>query len=74
MHPSRNMLGNEPHTSYGFRKCCEAIRGVVPIEDVARRYTDLEPFGGKAWFAGSCPLPDHEDQTPSFYIYPPGRW
>ena len=74
MHPSRNMLGNEPHTSYGFRKCCEAIRGVVPIEDVARRYTDLEPFGGKAWFAGSCPLPDHEDQTPSFYIYSPGRW
>jgi hypothetical protein len=19
-------------------------------------------------------LPDHEDKTPSFYIYPPGRW
>jgi len=21
-----------------------------------------------------CPLPDHEDKTPSFYVYPPGRY
>jgi CHC2 zinc finger len=61
-------------TSYGFRKCCEAVRDVVPIEEVARRYTKLEPFGGKAWFTGRCPLRDHEDKTPSFYIYPPGRF
>jgi DNA primase len=46
----------------------------VPIEEVARRYTELEPLGGKAWFTGRCPLPDHEDKTPSFYIYPPGRY
>jgi hypothetical protein len=46
----------------------------VPVEEVARRYTDLEPFGGKAWFMGRCTLPSHEDKTPSFYIYPPGRW
>jgi hypothetical protein len=46
----------------------------VPIEEVASRYTTLEPFGGKAWFTGRCALPDHEDKTPSFYIYPPGRW
>ena len=46
----------------------------MPIEEIARRYTDLEPFGGKAWFVGRCPLPDHEDKTASFYIYPPGRW
>jgi DNA primase len=63
-----------PDTSYGFRKCCEAVRDAVPIEEVARRYTKLEPFGGKAWFTGRCPLPDHEDKTPSFYIYPPGRF
>jgi DNA primase len=62
------------NTSYGFRKCCEAVRQIVSIEDVARRYTDLEPFGGKAWFTGRCALPDHEDKTASFYIYPPGRW
>ena len=63
-----------PGTSYGFRRCCEAVRDVVPIEEVARRYTKLEPFGGEAWFTGRCPLPNHEDKTPSFYIYPPGRY
>lgn len=60
--------------THGFRKCCEAVRRSVPIEEVARRYTELETFGGRAWFTGRCPLPDHEDKTPSFYIYPPGRW
>jgi CHC2 zinc finger len=60
--------------SYGFRKCCEAISKVVPIEEIARRYTDLEPLGGNACFVGRCALPDHEDKTPSFYIYPPGRY
>jgi hypothetical protein len=64
----------DPHYTYGFRKCCEAIREAVPIEEVARRYTKLEPLGGQAWFTGRCPLPDHEDKTPSFYIYPPGRY
>jgi DNA primase len=63
-----------PENTHGFRKCCEAVREAVPVGEVARRYTDLEPFGGKAWFTGHCPLPDHEDRTPSFYIYPPGRW
>jgi DNA primase len=61
-------------TSYGFRKCCEVVRDAVPLEVVARRYTHLEPFSGKAWFTGQCAIPDHEDKTPSFYIYPPGRW
>ncbi len=63
-----------PENTYGFRKCCEAVRDAVPIEDVARRYTDLEPLGGRAWFAGCCPLPGHEDKTPSFYLYPPGHY
>jgi hypothetical protein len=72
--PQTILRHNPPDTSNGFRKCCEAIRGAVPIEEVARRYTKLEPLGGQAWFTGRCPLPDHEDKTPSFYIYPPGRW
>ena len=72
--PDRSIQNSPPDTSYGFRKCCEAIREAVPIEEVARCYTNLEPFGGKAWFTGHCPLPEHEDKTPSFYIYPPGRW
>jgi transposase len=72
--PHRSIQDSPPGTSYGFRKCCEAIRNAVPLEDVARRYTKLEPFGGKAWLTGRCPLPNHEDKTPSFYIYPPGRY
>lgn len=66
-------------TFSGFGKCCEAVRGAVPVEEVARRHTELRPYAGaRAWFTGRCPLPDHEDRTPSFYIYPGeevgGRW
>lgn len=63
---------SSPDNTYGFRKCCEAIREAVPIEKHARRYTDLEPLWGRAWFIGRCPLPTHEDKDPSFYIYPDG--
>ena len=61
-------------TSYSLSKCCEVIRDAVPLEEVAHRYTELRALGGRAWFTGRCPLPDHEDKTPSFYIYPPGRY
>ena len=72
--PTPIVQNSPPDTSYGFRKCCEAIRDAVPIQEIARRYTDLEPLGGAAWFTGRCPLPDHEDKTPSFYLYPQGRY
>jgi DNA primase len=72
--PNQFYQDRPSENTYGFRKCCEAIREAVPIEEVARRYINLEPFGGQAWFTGRCPLPDHEDKTPSFYIYPPGRF
>ena len=72
--PQTILQHNPQETSYGFRRCCRAVRDAVPIEEVARRYTKLESFGGKAWFTGRCPLPNHEDKTPSFYIYPPGRY
>jgi DNA primase len=72
--PLEAYQSSSPPNTYGFRKCCEAVREAVPIEEVARRHTKLEPLGGQAWFTGRCPLPDHEDKTPSFYIYPPGRW
>ena len=72
--PHQSYQSSPLDNTYGFRKCCEAVREAVPIEEVARRYTDLEPLGGRAWFTGRCPLPDHEDRTPSFYIYPPGRY
>lgn len=72
--PKQVYRENPSEKTYGFRLCCQAVRGAVPVEEVARRHTELESLGGRAWFTGRCPLPDHEDKTPSFYIYPPGRW
>jgi hypothetical protein len=72
--PLTILTDKSPNASYGFSKCCQAVRDFVPLEDIAGRYTNLERFGGNAWFTGRCPLPDHEDRTASFYIYPPGRW
>ena len=66
------LYSQPPESTYPFRKCCETVRDAVPIETIARRYTELKPLGGRAWFEGRCPLPDHDDHDPSFYIYPPG--
>ncbi len=68
--PLQGIIRHSPPDTYSFRKCCEAIREAVPLGEIACRYTELKPYGGKAWFLGRCPLPDHEDRTPSFYIYP----
>jgi hypothetical protein len=68
------LYSQPPESTYGFRRCCEAVRAAVPIEVIARRYTDLKLLGGRAWLHGRCPLPDHDDRDPSFYIYPPGRF
>jgi DNA primase len=70
--PHESYQSSSPHNTYGFRKCCEAIREAVPIEEVACRYTNLEPLWGRAWFTGRCPLPTHEDKDPSFYVYADG--
>lgn len=56
---------------YGFKKSVEVVKTAVPVIDVA----DLlcGPGGlrnqGMHWF-GRCPLPDHDDKTPSFVVYP----
>jgi hypothetical protein len=56
---------------YDFDNGREAICKAVPIEKVARKYTDLGPFGSGGWFNGPCPR-NHEDD--SFYISPAGTW
>jgi CHC2 zinc finger len=43
-----------------------AAKEAVPIIDLADRLTSLRR-SGKEW-VGRCPLPDHEDQTPSFTV------
>jgi len=60
--------------THGFRRCREAVREAVPLEKVACRYSDIEPFGGGGWFNGPCPLANHEDEALTFYIAPAGTW
>lgn len=60
----------DPHHTYGFLKCCEAVRDAVPIEKEASRYTPLRQVGDK--HLGLCPL--HTENTPSFYCYPDGHY
>jgi DNA primase len=49
----------------------DAAKEAVPVIDLANRLTG--PGGlrrvGKEW-AGRCPLPDHEDRSPSFTVNP----
>ena len=55
----------EPQTgSIDFAK----IKSDNQVEVFLGQYTDLRQRGLK-WF-GKCPLPEHDDDTPSFWVYP----
>jgi len=45
-----------------------AVKGSISCDRVAEPETALRLVGGL--LRGRCPLPDHEDRTPSFYCYP----
>jgi len=51
-----------------IRRGIEAIKATIPIEQVAAEYTELRATGDKR-YSGRCPLPDHDDRTPSFFVY-----
>jgi len=44
----------------------EAVKEAVSVEDYARTLTDLKADGMR--LVGRCPVPGHEDRTPSFHI------
>jgi DNA primase len=48
----------------------KALRGAPPTE--IDRHLDLAPSGNT--MKGRCPYLEHEDENPSFYIYPGGRF
>lgn len=50
----------------------EAVREATDLVQVAERYTKLRK-NCKSYY-GCCPLPTHEDSTPSFHVYPDGRF
>ena len=45
-----------------------AVKGTIGCDRVAELETELRRSGGL--LKGRCPLPDHQDRTPSFYCYP----
>ena len=48
----------------------ETVKRAVPVTRYAGELTELRRSGGV--LVGRCPLPDHDDQTPSFTIWPEG--
>ena len=62
---------------YVFRRNADFVKAAVPLIAYAGGLTDLQKRGGT--LVGRCPLPDHEDSTPSFTVWPPndngpGSW
>lgn len=49
----------------------DAIKAAVDIVDYIGAHTVLRQRGIN--WTGKCPLPDHEDSTPSFTVYPKTR-
>lgn len=45
----------------------EKLRGEVDLAQLAGCYAELRPSGRAS--VGRCPHPDHEDRSPSFYVY-----
>jgi DNA primase len=50
----------------------EKLRGEIDLAQLAARYTELRASGRAS--VGRCPHPDHEDQSPSFHVYPDRRF
>jgi DNA primase len=50
----------------------EKLREQIDLAELAGQHTRLEPSGRA--LVGRCPHPGHEDSTPSFFIYPDGRF
>lgn len=69
--PSRTIERPDARPPAGFTTNIEAIKGGVPIEEYAATLTTLRRAGDK--LVGLCPLPDHDEKTPSFCVYPEGQ-
>lgn len=65
-----NNATSSDHGRYGVRKAIKAVKDAVPVETYAATHTELKPNGMR--LVGRCPIPDHEDRTPSFHIWPEG--
>jgi len=50
----------------------EMLRERIDLSELAGHHTELKPCG-KA-LVGCCPHPEHDDENPSFHVYPEGRF
>jgi hypothetical protein len=48
------------------------VKRHADIFSVVSRYTRVRRAGRQ--FLGLCPLPDHRERHPSFYVHPDGKW
>jgi len=65
------LLEPMPEAARGQRLDFAALKDRIDIVDYVSRYTRLRPSSGR--FVGRCPLPGHEDSSPSFWVYPGTR-
>ena len=69
----------EQRYRYSFNRSLEAVKAAVKVVDEADwlcgpggQKTGLRRVGDR--WVGLCPLPDHEEKTPSFTVYPDDHW
>ena len=76
VHPDARPLNPETNRcqdAYGFRNSLKALNDAVPLPTYAATVTKLKTAGLR--LVGLCPVPSHEDSSPSFTIYQEsGRW
>ncbi len=67
------MTDSSPEARYrtSFERSLKTVKEGIPLERYAATLTDLKAFG-RGWWVGRCPKKDHEDRTPSFFVYPAG--
>ncbi len=69
----------EERYRYSFNRSLEAVKAAVRVIDEADllcgpagQRTGLRRVGDR--WVGLCPLPDHDEKTPSFTVYPDDHW
>lgn len=50
----------------------EQVKAQIDLAELVGKYTDLKN-GGKSQ-VGICPLPEHQEKTGSFHVYPDGKY
>lgn len=67
--PDQPETNHPPKRGVSYTKPIDAAKEAVSVLDLAERLCgDLKAVGSR--YEGHCPLPDHDDKSPSFNAYP----